>query len=133
VSGLAPRALRDCVPSAPPGASVRPLNFTVRRLAVPTYDVIVQGQGIRVPIGAAVAVGFFRVIRVSASDQRGAEQSALSRAKSDWDSSGNAKLNHGAAPMLTIDSIAELPWWRRFLQPKRGYIFFPEERGSNAV
>jgi hypothetical protein len=27
---LAPRALRDCAPSAPWGASVRPLNFTVR-------------------------------------------------------------------------------------------------------
>ena len=26
---LAPRALRNCAPSAPPGASVRPLNFTV--------------------------------------------------------------------------------------------------------
>jgi heme-degrading monooxygenase HmoA len=31
VSGLAPRALRNCAPSAPSGASVRPLNFTVRR------------------------------------------------------------------------------------------------------
>ena len=28
--GLAPRALRNCAPSAPSGASVRPLNFTVR-------------------------------------------------------------------------------------------------------
>jgi hypothetical protein len=30
VVGSAPRALRHCAPSAPPGASVRPLNFTVR-------------------------------------------------------------------------------------------------------
>ena len=29
--GLAPRALRDCAPSAPWGASARPLNFTVRQ------------------------------------------------------------------------------------------------------
>ena len=28
---MAPRALRNCAPSAPAGASVRPLNFTVRR------------------------------------------------------------------------------------------------------
>jgi uncharacterized protein len=27
---LPPRALRDCAPSAPSGASARPLNFTVR-------------------------------------------------------------------------------------------------------
>ena len=34
--GLAPRALRNCAPSAPwAGASVRPLNFTVRRLMQP--------------------------------------------------------------------------------------------------
>jgi hypothetical protein len=30
VRGLAPRAPRNCAPSAPWGASVRPLNFTVR-------------------------------------------------------------------------------------------------------
>lgn len=30
MSGLAPRALRHCAPSAPWGASVRRLNFTVR-------------------------------------------------------------------------------------------------------
>src|SRR6266480_6648019 len=30
--GLAPRALRDCAPSASLGASLRPLNFTVRSL-----------------------------------------------------------------------------------------------------
>jgi hypothetical protein len=33
VVGLAPRALRNCAPSALWGASVRPLNFTVRRMA----------------------------------------------------------------------------------------------------
>jgi hypothetical protein len=112
---------------------VRPLNFTVRRLAVPTYDVIVQGQGISVPVGDGVAVGFFRVVRVSASDPLNAEQSALGLARSDWDSSPSARLNRGDAPRLSIDSVAELPWWRRFFQPKRGYVFFPEERGSNAV
>ena len=100
---------------------------------MPTYDVIVHGQGIEVPIGAAVAVGFFRVIRVSARDAGSAEQSALSRAKAEWDSSANAALNRGGAPRLAIDSVADLPWWRRFLAPKRGFVFFPTERGSNAV
>src|SRR5579863_7549717 len=39
-SGLAPRALRNCAPSAPrAGASVRPLNFTVRcRVSMPASD-----------------------------------------------------------------------------------------------
>jgi hypothetical protein len=115
------------------GVGARPLNFTVRRLAVPTYDVIVQGQGISVPVGDEVAVGFFRVVRVSASDPLNAEQSALGIARSDWDSSPSARLNRADAPRLSIDSVAELPWWRRFFQPKRGYVFFPEERGSNAV
>ena len=31
MTGLAPRTLRNCAPSAPSEASVRPLNFTVRR------------------------------------------------------------------------------------------------------
>jgi hypothetical protein len=31
MTGLAPRALRNCAPSAPSKASVRPLNFTVGR------------------------------------------------------------------------------------------------------
>jgi hypothetical protein len=34
VSGLAPRALRNCAPAAPSGASARPLNFTVRDVAL---------------------------------------------------------------------------------------------------
>jgi hypothetical protein len=97
---------------------------------VPTYDVIVQGRGIRVPVGAAVAVGFFRVVRVSASDPHNAEQNALGLAKAHWDSSPSATLNRGDAPRFTIDSVAKLPWWRRFVQAKRGYVFFPEEQGS---
>jgi 8-oxo-dGTP diphosphatase len=38
---LAPRALRDCAPSAPSGVGDRPLNFTVRchRTPVPTLGV----------------------------------------------------------------------------------------------
>jgi len=35
---LAPRALRNCAPSAPWGASARPLNFTVRAPRVPPLD-----------------------------------------------------------------------------------------------
>lgn len=109
------------------GASGRPLNFTVRRLAVPTYDVIVQGRGIRVPVGEGIAVGFFRVVRVSAADPLDTEQSALGLARADWDSDPSARLNRGDPPRLTIDSIAKLPWWRRLFQRKRGYVFFPED------
>ena len=34
MGGLAPRALRNCAPSAPSGVGARPLNFTVRRRAL---------------------------------------------------------------------------------------------------
>jgi hypothetical protein len=38
---LALRALRDCAPSAPSGASVRPLNFTVRHARLtPSHDLM---------------------------------------------------------------------------------------------
>jgi hypothetical protein len=111
------------------GASGRPLNFTVRRLVVRTYDVIVQGQGISVPVGDGVAVGFFHVVRVSARDPVQAQQSALGLTKSDWNSSPNARLNRGDEPRLTIDSVAELPWWQSLLSAKEGLRFLPSGTG----
>ena len=127
---FAPRALRNCAPSAPAGASVRPLNFTVRRLTVPTYDVVVQGRGLSVPVGAGVAVGFFRVVRVTANDPHDASQRALRLAQAHWNASPNVTLNRGDAPKFTVDSVAALPWWRRFLGGKMGYAFYSNEDGS---
>jgi hypothetical protein len=40
-----------------------------------------------------------------------------------WGSSPNAI---GGTPTLTVDSVAELPWWRRLFQP-RGYVFLAEQ------
>ena len=128
---MSPRAREEIVrPRLQLGAIVRPLSFTVRRLSVPTYDVVVQGRGIRVPIGAGVAVGFFRVVRVTAGDPRDATQRALNLAEAHWNASPSATLNRGDAPKFTVDSVAVLPWWRRFLQGKMGYTFYSKEDGS---
>jgi hypothetical protein len=108
---------------------VRPLNFTVRRLTVPTYDVVVQGRGISVPVGAGVGVGFFRVVRVTASDSHDASQRALRLAEAHWNASPNANLNRGDAPKFAVDSVAALPWWRCFLRGKMGYTFYSKDDG----
>jgi hypothetical protein len=49
-------------------ASGRPLNFTVRRLSVPTYDATANGRGISASVGVGIiyrfivrAFGFFEV------------------------------------------------------------------------
>jgi hypothetical protein len=61
-SCLAPRALRNCAPSAPWGASVRPLNFTVRRRStagsrsVPKFNPIARPPGVTA-LGAFFAFG----------------------------------------------------------------------------
>ena len=112
------------------GAFARPLNFTVRRLAMPIYDVVVQGRGIKVPVGDAVAVGFFRTFRVAASDPVQAEQRAVTYAFASWNAGPNRRLKGGEMPSFKIDSVIQLPWWRRFGRKSTGYAFYSTEDGS---
>jgi hypothetical protein len=100
---------------------------------MPIYDVVVQGRGVKIPIGDKFGVGFFRVVRVSASDPLSAEKSAIDLAKAHWIASASAKINSGGVPTFDIDSVDQLPWWRRFVGAKSGYVFYPKEEGSNAV
>jgi hypothetical protein len=91
---------------------------------VPRYEVTVQGQGIALPIEAAVAVGFYRVVQVRAADPLAAEISAVEAVRSEWESSLHAARNLSGAPYLTVNSIGLLAWWHRLLGAPRGYIFF---------
>ena len=97
---------------------------------MPIYDVVVQGRGVQIPIGDEIGVGFFRVVRVSAIDLLTAKKTALELAKLHWNASSNAKVNSGGAPLFDIDSVAQLPWWRRFVGAKGGYVFYPKEEES---
>jgi hypothetical protein len=94
---------------------------------LPRYEVTVQGQGIALPVDAAVAVGFLRLVRVRARDPVEAEVRAVERVRSDWESSFYAFRNRGAAPYLTINAIGLLSFWHQLLGAPQGYIFYSAE------
>ena len=98
---------------------------------MPTYDVIVQGEGIRVPIDGITAVCFLRGFRISARDSVSAKENALNFVQTDWRRIPHSAINLGDPPKFNIVCILELPWWRRLKRPiLRGYVFLPEEWGS---
>src|ERR1700730_9472138 len=110
----------------------RPLNLNVRRLSVPTYNVIVHGQGINVPMDGTFATSFFRPVCVTASDPPSAERRAIRLIESEWTVGSYAAINRAGPPRLTIDSMSVLPWWYRFFPARRGYVFAPDDP-PNAV
>ena len=95
--------------------------------AVPRYEITVQGRGIAVPIAASVAVGFLRIVQVSARDPVAAEVSAVELVRSEWISSAYAFRDRSGPPNLTIARIGLLSWWHRILGAPRGYLFFSAE------
>ena len=80
-----------------------------------------------------VAGMFFRLVRVVAPDQRNAEDRALALAQTEWDAGPNARLSQGSALQLRVEAVAKLPWWYRFLGPRGGYIFAPEDDETDAI
>ena len=99
----------------------------VGRLHVPRYEVTVQGQGIAVPIGASLAVRFFRIVQVRAKDPLQAQISSVELVSSEWQASGYAFRNRSGPPYLTINTIGLLSWWHRLLGAPQGYLFFSED------
>ncbi len=91
------------------------------------YEVTVQGRGIALPIGDAVAIGFLRLVQVRARDPVEAEIRAVELVRSEWHSSAHAGRNLGAAPYLTISRIGSLHWWHRLLGAPDGYMFLSED------
>ena len=94
---------------------------------MPRYEVTVQGRGIVVPIDAALAVGFLRIVQVRAHDPVEAEVRAVELVGSEWSSSSYAFRNRGGMPHLTINRVGLLSWWHRFLGAPSGYMFFAED------
>ena len=94
---------------------------------MPRYEITVQGRGIVVPIDAALAVGFLRIVQVRAGDPVEAEVRAVEVVGSEWSSSSYASRNRGGTPYLTIMRIGLLSWWHRFLGTPGGYMFFAED------
>ena len=94
---------------------------------MPMFEVTVVAKGIRPPMDGGEAVGIFRLMRVPAADPVGAEGDAIARARAEWHSTDHAKLNQGAPPIFRVEKTSTLPWWSRFLPPRRGYVFFEND------
>jgi hypothetical protein len=112
---------------------LRPEVYGANVIAVPVFEVTIEGRGFRIPMGDKVAGMFFRLVRIVALDERDAEVKALALAQTEWDASPNARLNQGSDLRLRVEAIATLPWWHRFRRPRRGYIFAPEDDETGAV
>jgi hypothetical protein len=91
------------------------------------FEVTVVASGIRLPMDGREAVGFFRLMSVPAADPVGAEAEAVARVRAEWNSTGHAQLNLGALPIFRVERTSGLPWWSRFLSPRRGYVFFEKD------
>lgn len=104
-----------------------PLAESLGQLNVPRYEVTVQARGIVLPIDAALAIGFLRIVQVRAQDPVDAEVRAVELVGSEWSSSAYAFRNRGGTPYLTIIRVGLLSWWHRFLGAPSGYMFFAED------
>jgi hypothetical protein len=94
---------------------------------MPRYEVTVQGRGIVVPVQAALAVGFLRIVQVTAGNPVAAQERALDQVRSEWHRGSCASANRSGMLYLTVDTIGLLSWWHRLLGAPEGYMFFSAE------
>lgn len=85
------------------------------------------GEAYYFPIQSSFAVRFLRLVQVVARDSIEAQERAVARVMSDWNSGAYAFTNRGGQPYLTVASIGILSWWHRLLGAPRGYVFFSED------
>ena len=97
------------------------------------FLVTVKGSGIRLAIAGVEAVGFLRLVRVAAKEQLAAGTLAIAKILADWRNGLHAKHDKGGNLRLTIDRTVELPWWRRFISWRSGYMFFAIDDNPPAV
>ncbi len=96
---------------------------------MPTFVVVVEGTGIKVPSVPEPIIGFMTTRRVTAAD----EDSAIAKAKrlilDDWRSSEYGGANIGNTPSLKIDSIRSQGLLERMFSrvPTKGYTFYSQE------
>jgi len=79
------------------------------------------------PMDTSLAIGFLRIVQLSAGDPVEAEIRAVELVRSEWVRSTYACRDRGGPPYLTINRIGLLSWWHRLLGAPGGYIFFSED------
>lgn len=91
---------------------------------MPRYEVTVRAHGLLLPLDGCLAVGFYKLVQLRASDPVEAEVRAIEIAKREWSSTRYAFRNRGNPPVLTIDRVGLLTWWHLLLGAPKGYVFY---------
>lgn len=93
---------------------------------MPYYRILLHGQGIIVPINdQGEASGFYTTRHVSAGSREDAEKKAKAQVHATWASTEYAARNKGAPPLLHIDSVEEIGFFRFILSRSAyGHIYY---------
>ncbi|WP_437914873.1 hypothetical protein WME73_04505 [Sorangium sp. So ce302] len=93
---------------------------------MPYYSVILEGMGIKVEVadGGPPIIGFFATRAVRAHSVKQAEELAKAMVLADWTTGEYALLNQGGAPVLKVEGVDALSWWRFLRFKNTGHAFF---------
>ncbi|MDC0680888.1 hypothetical protein [Sorangium atrum] len=93
---------------------------------MPYYSVILEGKGIKVQgaDGEPPIIGFFATRAVRARSVKQAEEIAKAMVLADWTTGEYALLNRGGAPVLKVEGVNALSWWRFLRFKNTGHAFF---------
>ncbi|WP_437907153.1 hypothetical protein WME95_04415 [Sorangium sp. So ce327] len=104
---------------------------------MPYYSVILEGKGIKVEVadGEPPIIGFFATRAVRAHSVKQAEEIAKAMVLADWTTGEYAPLNQGGAPVLKVEGVDALSWWRFLRFKNTGHVFFSmdEDDAEEAV
>lgn len=93
---------------------------------MPTFVVVLEGEGINMPSVPEPIIGFVTTRRVKASDEMSAIEEAKRLIINEWRSDLCRDANIGDIPTLEINSIRCLGFFERLLSraPNKGYTFY---------
>ncbi len=90
---------------------------------MPKYAVVLEGKNFPVMAGCKTdLLGFYTTRVVKASDEREAEQKAISLIRHDPDLLDALDRSSNSEPKIFVNSIMKVKWWRR--TGGVGYTFF---------
>ena len=99
---------------------------------MPTYRVLLNGNGIRLPAQAPGPdmVGFYTTRVVDAPSEEQAFRNAVNLVLQQWTTGAYAEANTGDKPELTLEGIKRTHFLNRFLFRGTGYCFYPHEEAE---
>ena len=93
---------------------------------MPKYAVMLEGKNFPVIVeGHTELWGFYTTRKVKANDPQEAEHLAVELIKNDSSLTDMLDQTHNVEPMIFLDSIYHLSWWKRL--GGKGYSFFNME------